>query len=58
MDSSGAPADWQHAMHAIAEEDGDFLPLGSRHWAFFAEERPLLLVTFEDAAAIRDSEDG
>lgn len=45
------------AMLAIAEGDGDFLPLGDRHWAFFAEERPILLVTFEDAAAIRDRED-
>ncbi|MBA3911803.1 MAG: phosphoadenosine phosphosulfate reductase [Rhodobacter sp.] len=44
-------------MLAIAEGDGDFLPLGDRHWAFFAEERPVLLVTFEDADAIRDRED-
>ena len=57
MDSADPSADWQMAMLAIAEGDGDFLPLGDRHWAFFAEERPILLVTFEDAAAIRDRED-
>lgn len=49
-----APPEWQRAMLSIAEGDGDFLPLGDRHYAFFAEERPILLVTFEDAAAVRD----
>jgi hypothetical protein len=49
--------DWQRPMLAIAEEDGDFLPLGDRHYAFFAEERPLLLVTFEDAATLRVRDD-
>jgi hypothetical protein len=57
MGNMGAIPDWRHAMLAIAEGDGDFLPLGDRHWAFFAEERPVLLVTFEDADAIRDRED-
>jgi hypothetical protein len=52
-----APPEWQRAMLAIAEGDGDFMPLGDRHYAFFAEERPVLLVTFEDAAAVRDRED-
>lgn len=53
MKSPNAP-DWQRAMRAIAEGDGDFLALGDRHWAFFAEERPVLLVTFEDAGAVRE----
>jgi hypothetical protein len=44
-------------MLAIAEGDGDFLPLGTSHFAFFAEERPVLLVTFEDAGAVRDRPD-
>lgn len=57
MDDPDAPPDWQRAMLAIAEGDGDFLPLGERHWAFFAEDKPVLLVTFEDAGAIRDRED-
>lgn len=56
MDDADGPPDWQRAMWAIAQGDGDFLPLGTRHWAFFAEERPLLLVTFEDAAALRERE--
>jgi hypothetical protein len=57
MGSREAPPDWQRAMLAIAEGDGDFLPLGDRHYAFFAEEQPVLLVTFEDAAALRERED-
>ncbi len=55
-DPSYSP-DWQQRMLAIAEGDGDFLPLGSKHYAFFAEERPELLVTFEDAATLRERED-
>jgi hypothetical protein len=50
-------ADWQHAMLAIAEGDGDFLALGDRHWAFFSEERPVLLVTFEDVTSLRERPD-
>ncbi len=57
MDDLGAALGWQHSMLSIAEGDGDFLQLGERHWAFFAEERPLLLVTFEDIASVRESED-
>jgi hypothetical protein len=57
MNDPNQPPDWQHAMLKIAEEDGDFLPLGDRHYAFFAEERPLLLVTFEDAATLRERDD-
>ena len=57
MNTADPSVDWQLAMLTIAEGDGDFLSLGDRHWAFFAEERPVLLVTFEDAAAIRDRED-
>ena len=34
------PPDWQRPMLKIAEGDGDFLPLGDKHYAFFAEERP------------------
>jgi len=57
MDKPHAAPDWQQPMLAIAAKDGDFLPLGNRHWAFFAEDRPILLVTFETAAALRDRED-
>ena len=54
MTHPDAPPEWQRAMLAIAENDGDFLPLGDAHYAFFAEQRPVLLVTFEDAGAVRD----
>jgi hypothetical protein len=57
MDSPRNAPDWQHAMLDIADGDGDFLALGDRHWAFFAEERPVILVTFEDAATLRERED-
>lgn len=52
-----APPDWQRAMLVTAEGDGDFLPLANRHYAFFAEEQPVLLVTFMDAAAVRERAD-
>lgn len=57
MSTIDAPPDWQRAMLAIAEGDGDFLPLGDKHYAFFAEERPILLVTFEDVGAVQDRAD-
>jgi hypothetical protein len=57
MSNPSQPPDWQRPMLKIAENDGDFLALGERHYAFFAEERPQLLVTFEDAAALRDRSD-
>ncbi|WP_135446897.1 MULTISPECIES: phosphoadenosine phosphosulfate reductase [Tabrizicola] len=57
MNEISAAPEWQHAMLKIAEGDGDFMPLGQRHYAFFAEERPVLLVTFEDAADLRERED-
>ncbi|WP_374398227.1 phosphoadenosine phosphosulfate reductase [Tabrizicola sp.] len=56
MTNPAQPPDWQRPMLKIAEGDGDFLPLGDKHYAFFAEERPLLLVTFEDAASLRERE--
>lgn len=57
MSDPNAPPEWQRAMLSVAEGDGDFMPLGDRHYAFFAEERPILLVTFEDAAALRERAD-
>jgi len=57
---AAAPAagdDWLSAMDAIAEDDGYLEPLGARHWAFFAEDRPTLLVTFERAETIRARDD-
>lgn len=49
--------DWLSAMDAVAEDDGYLEKLGPRHWAFFAEDGPALLVTFERAEAIRGRED-
>jgi hypothetical protein len=49
--------DWLQAMDMIAEDDGYLERLGARHWAFFAEDRPTLLVTFERAEKIRARED-
>jgi hypothetical protein len=57
MNTEAEPPDWQRPMLRIAEGDGDFLPLGERHYAFFAEERPVLLVTFEDASSLRERDD-
>lgn len=54
---TAATDEWLAAMDAVAEEDGYLEPLGKRHWAFFAETGPELLVTFERAEAIRARED-
>ena len=57
MDTRKAHPDWQRALLTIAEGDGGFLPLGDHHYALFAEEQPVLLVTFEDAATVRERDD-
>ncbi len=54
---SQAADDWLAAMDAVAEDDGYLEKLGPRHWAFFAEDGPVLLVTFERAETIRARED-
>ena len=46
-------AEWLAAMEAATEEEGYLQPLGDRHWAFFHDDGPTLLVTFERAGAIR-----
>lgn len=46
-------ADWLAAMEAATEEAGYVQALGPRHWAFFHDDGPTLLVTFERAGAIR-----
>ncbi|GAB1363254.1 hypothetical protein MASR1M32_24900 [Rhodobacter sp.] len=48
---------WLSAMDAIAEDDGYLERLGRKHWAFFAEDRTTLLVSFERAETIRARED-
>jgi len=51
-------ASWLEAIEEIGEEAGYFQAAGSRHWAFFSDESPVLLVTFETVADIRRRPDG
>lgn len=46
-------ADWYAHIDVIGEEAGYFEPLGAKHSVFFADEGPVLLVTFETRSAIR-----
>ncbi|WP_225026610.1 hypothetical protein [Xinfangfangia pollutisoli] len=55
--AAGAAEDWLAAMDAVADEDGYLERLGARHWAFFAETGPRLLVTFERAEDLRARDD-
>ena len=48
-------ADWHDRLEAIGEEAGYYEPIGARHHAFFSDETPVLLVSFEQGAAIRDA---
>jgi hypothetical protein len=50
-------ADWWARIDAIGEELGYFQPLGARHAAFFLDDGPVLLVTFETAERIRADDD-
>ena len=49
---------WLAKIDAIGEEAGYFQTVGNKHWAFFADESPTLLVTFENADDIRTGSDG
>jgi len=46
-------ASWLALMETIGDSVGYFEPLGNNHWAFFVDESPTLLVTFESLGAIR-----
>lgn len=46
-------ASWLAAIDDIGEEAGYFQTLGAKHWAYFVDESPTLLVTFETVDAIR-----
>ena len=46
-------ASWLEQIDEIGEEAGYFQRLGSKHWAYFVDESPTLLVTFETVDAIR-----
>jgi hypothetical protein len=45
--------EWLTALDDIGEESGYFEPLGARHWSFFCDAGPVLLVTFETLDTIR-----
>lgn len=52
-DKAGPDKAWLQAMEKSSEEEGYLEPLGDRHWAFFFDDSPSLLVTFETADDIR-----
>lgn len=43
---------WFQQMEEHCLEDGYFEPMGGRHWAFFHDDGPVLLVTFETIDSI------
>ncbi|MCC6002639.1 MAG: phosphoadenosine phosphosulfate reductase [Pararhodobacter sp.] len=51
-------ADWLGIMQEIGDEAGYFESLGERHSAFFSDQGPVLLVTFETMAGIRGAGGG
>lgn len=51
-------ADWFARIERIGEEAGHFQWLGANHAAFFLDESPTLIVTFETVAAIRTHQPG
>lgn len=54
-DASGAETreDWLALIEEIGDEAGYFEFLGRNHWAFFTDESPTLVVTFETLDSIR-----
>ncbi|MGB8813269.1 MAG: phosphoadenosine phosphosulfate reductase [Paracoccaceae bacterium] len=44
---------WLALIDVIGEEAGYFQTLGAHHWAYFSDQSPTLLVTFETVDAIR-----
>lgn len=48
-----ARAGWLTMMDQIGEDAGYFEALGTRHWAFFIDDSPTLLVSFEQAEDIQ-----
>lgn len=55
------PADrdaWIVRLLEMTDEEGYFEPLGARHHALFLDRGPTLLVTFEEAGAVRERPEG
>lgn len=55
--SAETRADWLALMEEIGDEAGYFEFLGKDHWAFFTDDSPTLVVTFETLDAIRAGAD-
>lgn len=51
-------ADWYARLETIGDEAGYFRHLGARHAAFFLDDSPTLLVTFETVQSIRQTQPG
>ncbi|OYX41341.1 MAG: hypothetical protein B7Z02_16105 [Rhodobacterales bacterium 32-67-9] len=51
-------ADWFARIEEIGAEAGYFRWLGTSHAAFFLDESPILIVTFETVASIRQAQPG
>jgi hypothetical protein len=51
-------ADWLAATEKAGKLAGFFQTIGNQHWAFFSDKGPVLLVTFETVAEIRQRRDG
>lgn len=50
------PEAWLAGLERLAEDSGDFVPLGTSHWAFLVDEAPTLIVSFETLAEARARE--
>jgi len=47
-------AEWFAFMDKTSADEGYFLTVGDRHWAFFHDDGPVLLVTFEQIDTVRE----
>ncbi|MEM7073774.1 MAG: phosphoadenosine phosphosulfate reductase [Pseudomonadota bacterium] len=50
--------DWLERLRAATDEDGYAEPLGGDHAAIFVEHAPVLLVSFENFASVRETSPG
>jgi hypothetical protein len=51
-------AQWLAAIAKTGKDVGSFRTMGNRHWAFFSDDGPVLLVTFETVSDIRQRAGG
>ncbi|GGE17271.1 hypothetical protein SAMN05421774_10458 [Gemmobacter megaterium] len=55
---SGIRQAWLERLEDLAEDSGYFEPLGPRHWAYFADEGPTLLVSFQTIQSLESRDPG